>query len=60
MLSRCNRQRTTGGENVKRKFCRCIELFVVKGGSCCYDDENIYDNEVPLNYRHLVKQWVPK
>jgi hypothetical protein len=32
----------------------------VEGGSCSYDDETIGDIEVPLRYKHLVKQWVPK
>ena len=25
-----------------------------------YDDETIGDIEVPLRYKHIVKQWVPK
>ena len=37
-----------------------MECFLVKWGSCSYDDESIDDIEVPLRYKHLVKQWVPK
>ena len=33
---------------------------MLKGGSCSYDDESIGDVEVPLRYKHLRKQWVPK
>ena len=50
----------TKGENVRIKFYRCIELFLVEGGSYSYDDESIGDIEVPLKYKNLVKQWVPK
>ena len=56
MPSRSNRQRTTGGEKVRRKFHRCMELFVVEGRSGFYDDESINGIEVPLRYRHIVKQ----
>ena len=37
-----------------------MEFFLAEGGSCSYDDETISDIEVPLRYKHLVKQWVPK
>jgi hypothetical protein len=37
-----------------------MEFFLVEGGSCSYDDESICEKEVPLRYKHLVKQWVPK
>jgi len=37
-----------------------MECFIAKGGSCSYDDERIRDIEVPLMYKHLMKQWVPK
>ena len=37
-----------------------MEFFLAKGGSCSYDDERIGDIEVPLRYKHFVKQWVPK
>jgi hypothetical protein len=36
-----------------------MELFLVEGGSCSYDDESIGDIKVPLRYKHLVRQWVP-
>ena len=29
-------------------------------GSCSYDDETIWDIEVPLRYKYLRKQWVPR
>ena len=35
-------------------------FFLAKGGSCSYDDETIGDINVPLRYKHLVKQCVPK
>jgi hypothetical protein len=37
-----------------------MEFFRAEGGSFSYDDESIGDIEVPLRYKHLVKQWVPK
>jgi hypothetical protein len=37
-----------------------MEFFLVEGGSFSYDDECIGDIDVPLKYKHLVKQWVPK
>ena len=37
-----------------------MESFLAGGGSCSYDDETIGDIEVPLRYKHLVKQWVPR
>ena len=55
-----NKQRSTRGEKIKRKFHRCMEFFLVKGGSCYYDHESINDIKVPLRYNHIVKQWVPK
>ena len=58
--SRYNKKTRTRGEKVRRKFCRRMEFFLAKGGSCYYDDEIIGDIEVPLRYKHLVKQWVPK
>jgi hypothetical protein len=36
-----NRVRSTRGEKVRIKFHRCMELFLVEGGSCSYDDESI-------------------
>ena len=29
-------------------------------GACSYDDEIVGDIEVPLRYKNLVKQWVPR
>jgi hypothetical protein len=58
--SRYDKQTRTRGEKVRRKFCRRMEFFLAEGGSCSYDDESIGDIEVPLRYKHLVKQWVPK
>jgi hypothetical protein len=58
--SRYDKQTRTRGEKVKIKFCRCMKFFLAEGGSCSYDDESIGDIDVPLMYKHLVKQWVPK
>lgn len=58
--SSSNRQRSTRGEKIRRKFHRCMEFFLVKGGSCFFYHESIDDIEVPLRYKHIVKQWVPK
>jgi hypothetical protein len=41
-----NRARSTRGEKVRRKFHRCMEFFIVEGGSCSYDDESIGSFEV--------------
>ena len=56
----CNKAKSTRGEKVRRMFGRCMKLFFAEGGSCSYDDESIGDTEVPLRYKHLLKQWVPK
>ena len=37
-----------------------MQFFLAEEGSCYYDDETIIDIEVPLRYKHIVKQWVPK
>jgi hypothetical protein len=58
--SRYDKKTRTRGEKVRIKFCRCMKLFLAEGGSCSYDDESIGDIDVPLRYKHLVKQWVPK
>ena len=50
---------STRFQKIKRKFHKCIECFLVEGGSCFYDDETIGNIEVSLMYKHLVKQWVP-
>ena len=56
----CYKAKTTRDEKVKRNFGRSMKLFLAEGGSCSYDDERIGDIEVPLRYKHLLKQWVPK
>ena len=58
--SKYDKQTRTRGEKVRIKFCRRMNFFLAKGGSCSYDDESIGDIDVPLRYKHLVKQWVPK
>jgi hypothetical protein len=58
--SRYDKQTRTRGEKVRIKFCRRMNFFLAKGGSCSYDDEIIGDKDVPLRYKHMVKQWVPK
>jgi hypothetical protein len=58
--SRYDTKTRTRGEKVRIKVCRCMKFFLAKGGSCSYNDESIGDIEVPLRYKHLVKQWVPK
>jgi hypothetical protein len=58
--STSNRRRSTRGEKIRRKFHKRMDFFLVKGGSCSYDHESIDDIEVPLRYKHIVKQWVPK
>ena len=37
-----------------------MEFFLAEEGSCSYDNETISEIEVPLRYKHLVKQWVPR
>jgi hypothetical protein len=37
-----------------------MKFFLSEGGSFSYDVESIGDIEVPLRYKHRVKQWVPK
>jgi hypothetical protein len=58
--SSSNMRRSTRGEKIRKKFHKCMEFFLAKGGSCYYDHESINDIEVPLRYTHIVKQWVPK
>ena len=58
--NRSTRVISTRCQNIRRKFHKCMDFFLVEGGSCSYDDETIGDIEVPLRYKHLVKQWVPK
>ena len=58
--SRSRRDISTRFQKIRIKFHKCMEFFLVEGGSCSYDDETIGNIMVPLRYRHLVKQWVPK
>ena len=58
--NRSTRVISTRFQNIRRKFDKCMEIFLAKGGSCSYDDKTIGDIEIPLRYIHLVKQWVPK
>jgi hypothetical protein len=37
-----------------------MEFFLVEVGSCSYDAQSIDDIEIPLSYKHLMKQWIPK
>ena len=37
-----------------------MEFFLAEGGSCSYEYDTIRDIEVPLMYKHLVKQWVTR
>ena len=37
-----------------------MKFFLKGGGSCSYDVEIVGDIDVPLRYKHLVKQWVPR
>ena len=57
--SRSIMQRSTRGENIKRKSNRCFKCFLAKGVSCSYADESIGDIEILLRYKYLVKRWVP-
>ena len=47
-------------QKIKRKIDKHMEIFLAEGRSYSYDDETIGDIEVPLRYKHLLKQWVPK
>ena len=37
-----------------------MDFFLAKGRSFSYDAKSIDDIKVPLRYKHLVKQWIPK
>ena len=58
--SRSTRVISTRCQNIRRKFHKCMNFFLVEGGSCSYDDGTIGNIEEPLRYKHLVEQWVPK
>ena len=51
---------STRCQNIRRKFQRRMHFFLAEGGSCSYEEETIGDIEVPLRYKHILKQWVPK
>ena len=58
--NRSTRVISTRCQKIRRKLHKRMEFFLVEGGSCSYDDETIGDIEVPLRYKHLFNQWVPK
>ena len=58
--SRSTRATSTRCHNIKRKFNKHMDFFLKGGRSCSYDDEIVGDIKVPLRYKHLVKQWVPR
>ena len=58
--NRSTRAISTRFQKIRRKFHIHMELFLAEGGSCSCDDETIGDTKVPLRYKHVVKQWVPK
>ena len=37
-----------------------MEFFLAGVESCSYDDEIIGDIEVPIRYKNIVKQWLPR
>ena len=57
--SRSTRARSTRCQKIRRKFNKRMKCFLKWGGSCSYDDETVGDIDMPLRYKHLVKQWVP-
>ena len=58
--SRSTRARSTRCHKIRRKFNKCMDFFLNRGGSCSYDYETVGDIKVPLRYKNLVKQWVPR
>ena len=58
--SRSTWVRSTRCQKIKRKFNKRMNVFLQGRGSCSYDDETVGDIDVPLRYKHLVKQWVPR
>jgi len=51
-----NKAISTRGEKVRKKIHRCMEFFLTEGGSHSYENERIGDIDIPLRYKHLVKQ----
>ena len=49
---------STRCQKIRRKFHKHMDLFLTEGGSSSYDHEEIGDIEVPLRYKHILKQWV--
>ena len=58
--NRSTRARSTRCHKIRRKFNKLMEFFLRGGVPCSYDDETVGDIEVPLRYKNLVKQWVPR
>ena len=58
--SKSTRARSIRYQKIKRKSNKHMKFFLKGGGSCSYDDETLGDIDVPLRYKHLVKQWVPR
>ena len=59
-ITRSNRSRSTRGEKVRRKFRRCMELFLSEGGSCDYDNERIGDIEFSFIKIELTGIYEPR
>ena len=47
--------RLTIGQKIRKKFNKCMQFFLAKGGSCSYDDERQGDINVPFWYTHIEK-----
>lgn len=58
--SRSQIGRSNRDQKIRRKINKRMEFFLAQGGSCSYDDETKGDIEVPLRYKHLLKQCIPK
>ena len=44
----------------EEKSINTWSFFLTGGGACSYDDETIGNIEVPLRYKNLVKQSLPR
>ena len=51
-------ERSTRGQKIRKKFNKCMQFFLAKGGSCSYDDESKGDIKIPFQYTHIEKEWV--
>jgi hypothetical protein len=49
------RLRSTRDVNDRIKHENCMDLFLVEGGMCFYDNKTDKDKEVPLRYKNYVK-----